>query len=88
MGAALFPAQSDYLFFVSRNNGTHQFSTNLAEHNRAVQHYQVALRGGVPKTDPRRRSACGCALALRSGCRHRIFDADSPKRPAAGPEIP
>ncbi len=50
--AALFPAPSDYLFFVSRNNGTHQFSTNLAEHNRAVQRYQVALRGAAPKDRP------------------------------------
>jgi UPF0755 protein len=39
--AALFPAQTDFIFFVSKNNGTHHFSTNLADHNRAVQHYQV-----------------------------------------------
>lgn len=39
--AALYPAQTDFIFFVSKNNGTHQFSTNLADHHRAVQHYQV-----------------------------------------------
>jgi UPF0755 protein len=39
--AALFPAQTDYLFFVSKNNGSHQFSTTLADHNRAVQYYQL-----------------------------------------------
>jgi UPF0755 protein len=39
--AALFPAQTDYLFFVSKNNGSHQFSSNLVDHNRAVQHYQL-----------------------------------------------
>jgi UPF0755 protein len=39
--AALYPAQSDYIFFVSKNNGTHQFSTHLADHHRAVQQYQL-----------------------------------------------
>lgn len=38
--AALFPAQATYLYFVSRNDGTHQFSSTLAEHNQAVEKYQ------------------------------------------------
>ncbi|MBN2106704.1 MAG: endolytic transglycosylase MltG [Deltaproteobacteria bacterium] len=38
--AVLKPASVDYLFFVSRNNGTHQFSRTLEEHNRAVNQYQ------------------------------------------------
>jgi UPF0755 protein len=38
--AALDPAPVDYLYFVSRNDGTHQFSATLAEHNRAVDQYQ------------------------------------------------
>ncbi len=38
--AALFPAQASYLYFVSRNDGTHHFSSTLAEHNQAVEKYQ------------------------------------------------
>ncbi len=39
--AALNPAASDYLFFVSRNNGTHQFSKTYPEHQQAVKKYQL-----------------------------------------------
>jgi UPF0755 protein len=38
--AVLQPAETDFLFFVSRNNGSHQFSRTLREHNRAVKTYQ------------------------------------------------
>ena len=38
--AVLHPAQDSSLYFVSRNDGTHQFSKTLDEHNRAVQRYQ------------------------------------------------
>jgi UPF0755 protein len=38
--AVLQPAQDSSLYFVSRNDGTHQFSKTLDEHNRAVQKYQ------------------------------------------------
>ncbi|MBI5234339.1 MAG: endolytic transglycosylase MltG [Deltaproteobacteria bacterium] len=41
--AALDPLDEGYLYFVSRNNGTHQFSKTLAEHNRAVNLYQRGL---------------------------------------------
>ncbi len=38
--AALYPASTTYLYFVSKNNGTHQFSSTLTEHNLAVDRYQ------------------------------------------------
>ena len=42
LAAVLTPAPVDFLYFVARNDGSHQFSRSLAEHNRAVQRYQVA----------------------------------------------
>ncbi len=42
--AALYPANVDYLYFVSRNDGTHHFSRTLSEHNRAVLKYQKRRR--------------------------------------------
>jgi UPF0755 protein len=38
--AALNPAHTDALYFVSRNDGTSEFSANLEQHNRAVNKYQ------------------------------------------------
>jgi peptidoglycan lytic transglycosylase G len=38
--AAVNPADADYLYFVAKNDGTHQFSCTLKEHNRWVNTYQ------------------------------------------------
>nr|HPM41451.1 endolytic transglycosylase MltG [bacterium] len=42
ISAVFNPAQSDYLYFVSRKDGTHEFSRTLSEHNRAVGRYQLS----------------------------------------------
>src|SRR5580765_2085280 len=39
--AAAHPADVDYLYFVSRNDGSHVFARSLEEHNRNVQKFQV-----------------------------------------------
>jgi len=38
--AALHPARTDALYFVARGDGSSLFSSNLVEHNRAVNRYQ------------------------------------------------
>ncbi|HNP30969.1 MAG TPA: endolytic transglycosylase MltG [Nitrospirales bacterium] len=43
--AALYPTQTDFVYFVSRNDGSHQFSVTLADHNKAVDLYQRGLTG-------------------------------------------
>jgi UPF0755 protein len=38
--AALNPEQNDFLFFVAKGDGSHEFTRNLAEHNQAVTRFQ------------------------------------------------
>ena len=51
LDAVVHPAESEYLYFVSRNDGTHVFSKTLSEHSQNVQKYQVeyfrAARAGA-----------------------------------------
>ena len=42
--AALYPAQHEYLFFVSKGDGTHYFSKTYDEHLAAVQKYQLGQK--------------------------------------------
>ena len=39
--AALMPAAVNYLYFVSRNDGSHAFARTLVEHNRNVREFQI-----------------------------------------------
>jgi len=52
--ATLYPSNSRALYFVSKNDGTHQFSATLAEHNEAVEKYQKRpfRRAMHPRTAP------------------------------------
>lgn len=42
--AALAPARTTYLYFVSKGNGSHHFSSTLAEHYRAIRKYRFPQR--------------------------------------------
>jgi UPF0755 protein len=58
--AAVTPAREPYLYFASRNDGTHTFSRTLEEHNRAVARLQRAIQQGRPPGDRQeQRSVAG-----------------------------
>lgn len=42
--AALYPAETRFLYFVSKRDTTHKFSTNIKDHNQAVRKYQLLRR--------------------------------------------
>jgi UPF0755 protein len=42
--AALYPAETKYLYFVAKRDKTHHFSSTLEEHNRAVRKHQLRRR--------------------------------------------
>jgi UPF0755 protein len=48
--AALFPEQTDYLFFVSQNDGRHVFTSTYADHQKAVNKFQVDRRAREGKS--------------------------------------
>lgn len=50
LNAALNPANTNFLFFVSRNDGTHVFSETYAQHREAVQAYQVNAKAREGKS--------------------------------------
>ncbi len=48
--AAANPAQSEYLYFVSRNDGTTVFSKDYGQHSKAVNKFQVDPKGRAGKS--------------------------------------
>ncbi len=52
--AVVDPEPTDYLYFVSKNDGTHYFSRTLEEHSRAVNRYQ---RRRIRRTAPESRKS-------------------------------
>jgi UPF0755 protein len=48
--AVINPARTDYLYFVAKKDGTHYFSVNLDEHNRAVRKYLRTASAAEPAT--------------------------------------
>ncbi|MDR6858894.1 endolytic transglycosylase MltG [Variovorax guangxiensis] len=51
--AAVQPAQSKSLYFVSRGDGSSHFSSSLDEHNRAVNRYQRGIEQPAPRSEQR-----------------------------------
>lgn len=50
--AALYPAQTDYMYFVANDQGGHFFSKTLEEHNRNIARYRRLLAGETLPADP------------------------------------
>ena len=52
LAAAASPAAVPYLYFVSKNDGSHAFAETLEQHNRNVQQYQVQYFRDLRKNKP------------------------------------
>jgi peptidoglycan lytic transglycosylase G len=69
--AALYPAHTDYLYFVARNDGTHIFSRTLREHERAIETVrklnarEAAVKASAPATSAAPLSAATAAATRR-----------------------
>ena len=50
--AALYPAKSDYLYFVARDDGTHVFSKSYEEHQKAIARLRKTVWHAAAKPSP------------------------------------
>ncbi|HQQ62344.1 MAG TPA: endolytic transglycosylase MltG [Pseudomonadales bacterium] len=62
--AALHPASGNALFFVAKGDGTQFFSDNLAQHEQAVEEYQIRRKDGYRSAPPPKDAAPASAAAL------------------------
>ena len=63
--AAMHPADADFLYFVSRNDGSHEFARTLEEHNRNVQKFQVQYFHDLKAGGAGRAGGAGMAARRR-----------------------
>ena len=83
LDAALAPADVPYLYFVSRNDGSHVFATTLAEHNRNVFEHQVRFfRRSAARARRTRRPG---ALSARQRRRRHHASRCALSEPVTGP---
>ncbi|HWR02841.1 MAG TPA: endolytic transglycosylase MltG [Humidesulfovibrio sp.] len=61
--AALNPEAHDYIYFVAKGDGTHEFSATLDEHNRAVNRYQRHRNPEAYQSAPSQSAAAAVAGA-------------------------
>jgi UPF0755 protein len=63
--AALTPADAPYLYFVSRNDGSHVFARTLAEHDANVRKFQVEFFRNKKVAEARTPAAAGRGASTR-----------------------
>jgi UPF0755 protein len=65
--ATIAPAQTEFLFFVSRNNGTHIFSKEYSQHQKAVGQFQLdrKAREGKSWRDLKKREGVGTTVPVK-----------------------